>query len=121
MAVAAVVMTALTTADACRCVSRSVQARAKAADAIVIADVAGFDDRRPTDRTFKVRVVKSWKARLSGPLTILSEATTCQADLRRGTRYLIYLKRTAGGYRTDACAGNLPAAQARAAIAAIGR
>jgi hypothetical protein len=108
-------------AYACRCVARSAAALARAADAIVIADVIRLDDRRPTDRTFQLRVVRSWKARIAGPLTVLSEATTCQADLAPSARYLIYLKRTRDGYRTDGCAGNLPIARAKAAITAIGR
>jgi hypothetical protein len=118
---ALILMTIPAAADACRCVARSPRAHAKAADAIVIADVVGFDDHRPADRTFRLQVVRSWKGRIAGPLTIRSEATTCRAVLRPAARYLIYLKRSRDGYRTDACAGNLPIARAKAAIAAIGR
>ena len=108
-------------ADACRCVPRSPTALARAADAIVVAEAIGIDDRDPAGRSYQLRVTSSWKTRLEGPLVVRSDATTCQAELVVGHRYLVYLKRAGGGYWTDACSGNLPIGQAAPAMAVLGR
>lgn len=119
--VLAVLLAVPGTAQACRCVARPPAALARAADAVVIAEVTGqADDARGT-RHYRLHVRRSWKVPLAGPLAVESEGTTCRAVLIPGGRYLIYLRRTPRGYGTDACAGNRPIDRATAVIAGLGR
>ncbi len=100
---------------------RTPAALARAADAVVVADVTAFDDRDPAARAYRMHVRRSWKTRLSGPILIRTEATTCRAELTAGRSYLIYLKRAGRSYWTDGCAGNLPVARAARAMAVLGK
>ncbi|HEX8446410.1 MAG TPA: hypothetical protein VF649_07325 [Sphingomonas sp.] len=101
--------------------ARKPAAPARAADAIVVAEVMGVDDRDTGVRSYRLRVSGSWKARLSGIIAVRSETTTCRAELTDRQRYLVYLKRVGRTYWTDGCAGNLPLLRAKPAIAVLGR
>lgn len=106
---------------ACRCMPVPAAAAARKADAVVLAMVEQGVKDAPHYARYTVRVERAWKARLPDRLTVRTRQTDCAADFSVGARYLIHLRRTAAGWETSLCAGNLPAAQASGAIRALGR
>lgn len=106
---------------ACRCLTRSQAAAARTADAVVLADVETGAATTALSKSYRVRVVESWKHPLSGTLEVTTERTSCMAELTAGRRYLLYLQRSGLGYSTQACAGNLPARQATTVVRRLRR
>lgn len=114
----AAIATPMAAAEACRCVQRTPATSYKQAAAVMLGTVSEARDVSPYDRSYRIAVERSWKRSLKGTVAIHSTRSACLAELTPGEKYLIYVVRdTMGRWRTSACLGNRPAADAGSTLA----
>lgn len=97
---------------ACRCVEPDPRAAYSNTDTVAIVEIYDVAVLPDDIKRAEGKVLKAWKANLPDSLSIFT-GENCRYDFRKGTTYLLYLKRSPQGeYGTYRCRGNLPYVEA---------
>jgi hypothetical protein len=102
------ILTLIGVAYPCKCVKSTLKNNYKKADAVVVSKVLNIYEQAENVIQVELEIQNAWKSNLPRTLTIIIEKDSCEYQLKKGEKHLLYLELLGSGkFTTNNCRGNL--------------